>query len=122
MAHTLNNVATVLKSQGKYEEALPLHGRALSIGKKALGPEHPHVATTLNNMALLLKSQGKYEEALPLYQRAVRIMEKALGPEHIYVADHAAQQRRPAEESGQVRARPVDFRETAKAPGHGGRG
>lgn len=43
--------------QGKYEEAGPLYERSLAIREKALGPDHPAVATALNNRALLLNSQ-----------------------------------------------------------------
>ena len=74
------------ETQGKYEEAEPLYQRALAIKEKALGPDHPDVATSLNNLALLYKAQGKYVEAEPLYQRALAIREKALGPEHPDVA------------------------------------
>ncbi|CAN0239224.1 unnamed protein product, partial [Laminaria digitata] len=31
-------------SQGEYDEARPLHARAIAIGGKALGPEHPDLA------------------------------------------------------------------------------
>ncbi len=54
--------------------------------EKALGPEHPHVATSLNNLALLYAAQGRYAKAEPLYQRALAIVEKALGPDHPNVA------------------------------------
>ncbi len=60
--------------------------RALAIVEKALGAEHPNVATGLNNLALLYYAQGKYAQAEPLYQRALTIDEKALGPEHAHVA------------------------------------
>lgn len=39
--------------QGKYTEAAPLYERATEIREKALGPEHPAVATVLNNRAVL---------------------------------------------------------------------
>ena len=79
---TLNNLAGLLESQGKYEEAEPLYRRALKIYEKALGPDHPSVATTLNNLATLYKSQGKYEEAEPLYRRALKIIKEKLGENH----------------------------------------
>ncbi len=53
---------------------------------KALGPDHPDVATTLRNLAALYKAQGKYAEAEPLYKRALAIWEKAMGPDHPQVA------------------------------------
>ena len=42
----------------------------LQIQEKALGPDHPDVATSLNNLALLYYNQGQYAKAEPLYQRA----------------------------------------------------
>ena len=59
---------------------------ALATFEKALGPEHPDVATSLNNLASLYYAQGKYAEAEPLYKRALPIDEKALGPDHPHVA------------------------------------
>ena len=43
--------------QGKYDEAKPLYERAIAIDEKALGPDHPGVATDLNNLAGLLSFQ-----------------------------------------------------------------
>ena len=43
--------------QGKLDAAGPLYDRSLAIRKKALGPDHPAVATVLNNRAGLLASQ-----------------------------------------------------------------
>ncbi len=65
---------------------MPLLQRALAIREKALGPEHPRVATGLNNLASLYRDQGRYDEAEPLHQRALAIFEKALGPDHPDVA------------------------------------
>jgi hypothetical protein len=49
---------------------------------KALGPDHPDVATPLINLAALYSEQGLYAHAEPFCKRALTIMEKALGPEH----------------------------------------
>ena len=73
-------------AQGNYAEAAPLLQRSLAIREKALGPEHPDVATSLNNLAGLYQAQGNYAEAAPLFQRSLAIWEKALGPEHPDVA------------------------------------
>jgi len=86
LATSLNNLAELYRTQGKYAEAEPLHQRALAIWEKALGPGHPNVAMSLNNLANLYHRQGKYAEAEPLYQRALAIDEEALGPEHPNVA------------------------------------
>jgi tetratricopeptide (TPR) repeat protein len=55
--------------------------------KKALGPEHPDVATSLDNLAELYRTQGLYAKAEPLYQQSLAIRKKALGPEHPDVAE-----------------------------------
>ncbi|CAM9154674.1 unnamed protein product, partial [Hapterophycus canaliculatus] len=68
--------------QEKYAEAEPLYESSISILQKALGRDHPDVATTLNDLAGLFDSQAKYAEAGPLYERAQSIQEKALDPDH----------------------------------------
>ena len=62
-AYTLGIVAN---AAGEHPEAKRLHERALAIREKALGPDHPHVATTCNNLAGLCYAEGKYAEAEPL--------------------------------------------------------
>jgi tetratricopeptide (TPR) repeat protein len=85
-AQQLNQQVADLYQQGRYAEAIPLYQRSLAILEKALGPEHPNVASNLNNLALLYHSLGDYAKAEPLYQRALAIDEKALGLEHPNVA------------------------------------
>ena len=54
--------------------------------ERALGPDHPDVATFLNNLAGLYQAQGRYADAEPLYKRALAMREAALGPDHPDVA------------------------------------
>jgi len=82
VAHLLHIIGMLLHDMAMYPSALPLKKRALEIEVKALGPDHPDVATSLNNLAGLYDSQGKYDEAEPLYLRALEVKEKALGPDH----------------------------------------
>ena len=42
---SLNNLAELYDNQGQYAKAEPLYERALAIREKALGPEHPDVAS-----------------------------------------------------------------------------
>ena len=58
----------------------------IAIWEKALGPEHPNVATALDSLAELYYSQERYTDAEPLYRRSLDIREKALGPDHPDVA------------------------------------
>jgi CHAT domain-containing protein/Tfp pilus assembly protein PilF len=85
-AYRLNQEAVKLYQQGKYNEAEPLLKRSLDILQKALGANHPDVATSLNNLAQLYSDQGNYSAAEPLYKRSLEIREKALGPNHADVA------------------------------------
>ncbi len=80
---SLNNLASLYNSQGRYADAEPLLKRALTIQERALGPAHPDVAQSLNNLAELYRAQGRYADAEPLYQRTLGIpgarLSKGLG-------------------------------------------
>jgi len=65
-----------------YSSVRLLFERALAIGEKLQGPEHPDTATSLNNLAVQLQAQGDLAGARPLYERALAIREKAQGPDH----------------------------------------
>ena len=73
VAISLNNLAGLYETQGRYADAEPLYKRSLAIWEKALGPNHPNVATSLNNLALLYDSQGRYADALPIVQRIMAL-------------------------------------------------
>ena len=81
-ASSLNNLASLYRSQGRYGEAEPLYLRALQIREQQLGADHPDTATSLNNLAGLYQSQGRYGEAEPLYVRSLQINQKVLGDHH----------------------------------------
>jgi hypothetical protein len=51
-------------------KAEPLYQRALAIWEKALGPEHPDVATSLENYAALLRKLDRTAEAETMEVRA----------------------------------------------------
>ncbi len=70
MAASLNNLAELYLLQGRYTEAEPLYKRSLAIWEKALGAEHPDVATSLENYSALLRETGRGSEAVKLETRA----------------------------------------------------
>jgi tetratricopeptide (TPR) repeat protein len=98
VARDLNNLAALLRAQGKYDEAEPLYRQSLAIKRKVcaihfaassrdhsckvLGEEHPSVATSLNNLAGLLKNTGRSKEAYLYGRQALAIETRALGPNH----------------------------------------
>jgi tetratricopeptide (TPR) repeat protein len=53
---------------------------------RALGADHPEVATSLNDLGGLYQQQGAYNRAELFYDRALRTRERALGLEHLEVA------------------------------------
>ena len=82
VASSLNNLAQLLKSTNRLEEAEPLMRRALSIDETAFGKDHPRVADHLNNLAQLLQATDRVKEAEPLMRRALLIDETSRGTEH----------------------------------------
>lgn len=88
LAGSLNNLAVLLQTTGRYDEAEPLYREALEIGRKAL-PAGPNIAKGLINLGLLLKTTGRYGEAEPLYREALEIGRKALstGQPEIVIAN-----------------------------------
>ena len=84
---SLNNLALLYRDQGRYADAEPLYKRALAINEKALGPDHPNVATSPEQSGTALRC---YKVAMPTLSRSTsarwRSIEKALGPEHPNVA------------------------------------
>jgi len=85
-ATILNNVAGLFQVTNRLAEAEPLMRRALAIGEKSYGPDHPKVAIRLNNLATLLQDTNRLTEAEPLLRRALAINEKSYGPDYPEVA------------------------------------
>ncbi len=91
MATSLNNLAALYRSQGRYKEAEPLYLEALDLYKRLLGDNHPLVALSLNNLAALYRSQDRYKEAEPLLVEALDLRKRLLGDNHPHVATSLAQ-------------------------------
>ncbi|KAI8686582.1 NACHT domain-containing protein [Fusarium keratoplasticum] len=79
---TQSLLGSVLRYQGKYEEAEQMNRRALEGHEKVLGREHPHTLGSISNLGLVLQYQGKYEEAEQMHRRALEARERVLGREH----------------------------------------
>jgi tetratricopeptide (TPR) repeat protein len=72
----------VFLARGDIEGALAEHRRALEIWERALGPEHPSVATALSAIGNAKMTSGEYREAQADHRRALAIREQAFGLEH----------------------------------------
>ena len=79
MGASLNNLAALYHSQGRYAEAEPLHKRALAIAEKALGPEHHDLAQSLRNYSALLHKTGLNNEAIMVELRAEALVYRGVG-------------------------------------------
>ncbi len=76
MALSLNNLAALYQAQDRYAEAELFYSWSLAIYEKALGPEHPDVATSLENYAVLLRKISRRAEAAKMNARAKAIRAK----------------------------------------------
>ena len=64
---SMNNLAVVLDSQGKYEAAEEMYRRTLELREKVLGSKHPDTLMSMNNLAGVLDDQGKYDTAMEMH-------------------------------------------------------
>lgn len=78
----LNEAGLYLLSRAQLAEAEDVLRRALAIGEKVYGPEHPNVAIRANNIGQILREKGDLEGALRYTERALRILQKVYGPDH----------------------------------------
>ncbi|MDB9465507.1 tetratricopeptide repeat protein [Dolichospermum circinale] len=85
-ALSLDGLAQLYYSQGRYNDAEPLYLQSLDICKRQLGDDHPHVALSLNNLAVLYNFQGRYNDAELLYLQSLDICKRQLGNDHPHVA------------------------------------
>jgi tetratricopeptide (TPR) repeat protein len=77
LAELLDHYGTLLRDQGKYEEAELLYKRALESWAKSRYPEHPHAVRTLTDYAAMLRQLNRLSEAEVLEERAAVILLKA---------------------------------------------
>ncbi|PNW47905.1 UNVERIFIED_CONTAM: hypothetical protein BEN50_11580 [Euhalothece sp. KZN 001] len=78
VATSLNNLAFLYVSQGRYSEAEPLYQQALAMYQRLFPDDHPDVATSLNNLAFLYSSQGRYSEAVTFLKQGTDVEEALL--------------------------------------------
>ncbi len=69
----LNQLATILKAQGKFADAEPCLRAALRLRQEYMAPEHPALAEVMENLADLLFKTGRSEEAELHAERAGNI-------------------------------------------------
>jgi CHAT domain-containing protein/Tfp pilus assembly protein PilF len=83
----LNQLAVAAQDEGDMARAEPLYLRSLAMREKALGPDHPRVATALGNLADLYERAGDLTRAEPLYVRALGIYERVIASDDTGAAE-----------------------------------
>lgn len=108
LALSLNNVAAIYHTMGKYTMAEPLYLRSLDIKKKLHGEDHDEVALNLHNLAVLYSARKMYPVAEKYYKQALEVKTRLHGehsPELLNTLKYYAQLLK-------VQNRPVDMRLT----------
>jgi tetratricopeptide (TPR) repeat protein len=82
VATSLNNLASLYKSQGKYEQALPLYERSLAIWEKVLGEHHPNTAMSYWHLAVWHQNQANNIEAKQFYEKALNVFQQVYDENH----------------------------------------
>jgi TonB family protein len=80
-AARLNAQVVELYKESKYDEALPLAERVLTLREHQLDPMDRRIADALTNLASVYEAKKENGKAEPLYQRALTIYETAAGPD-----------------------------------------
>ncbi|CAF4010533.1 unnamed protein product [Adineta steineri] len=81
-AYIYYQVGSIKDAQGKYEEALLTHEKALAIREQSLPPNHPDLAKSYNNIGNVNSHMGNYPTALSYYKKALQIWQRSLSPNH----------------------------------------
>jgi tetratricopeptide (TPR) repeat protein len=74
----MNDLATVLTSQGRFDEAERHYREALEVFGRTLPKDHPKLGETLVNLGLLLDRQGRLEESEALTRQGLDLFRKSL--------------------------------------------
>jgi tetratricopeptide (TPR) repeat protein len=83
LAHLLDNYATLLRDEGKYDQAETFYKRALDTWAKNEYSDRPGTADTLTHYAQLLRKLNRAAEAEPLEARGAAIRAKLAAPSPI---------------------------------------
>jgi serine/threonine-protein kinase len=86
-ASLANNEAILRTRQGRHDDALALHQKALTLREAVFGPESPMAARSHANLGTSLRALGRVKDAIAEFERALAIEEKVLAPDHPAVAD-----------------------------------
>jgi tetratricopeptide (TPR) repeat protein len=102
-ASTMNNLGSLLETEGRHQQAEIFERRAMRILEQKLGPWNSELATSCTNLADILWTKGDRASAADLYRRALVIDESVYGPENPEVAGDLVNYGTLLKETGQAR-------------------
>jgi tetratricopeptide (TPR) repeat protein len=86
-AMLMDDLGTVYRQTGRYDEAARMQHLALTVIEEAVGIEHPQAATILEHLAMLEHARGQFTVGERFAREAAAIQERAFGPDHPRVAN-----------------------------------
>ena len=84
-AFCLNNLGIISQEQGKLEQALQFHKRALKLREQVGNPVD--IAISLNNIGKIYEQQGKWNQAIKHYSEALSLYKRLGRGFESHVAD-----------------------------------
>ena len=79
LARSLSALGVLYRELGRYRDASPLLGRALTVTENAVPPGDPRLVPALNNLGAVWLQQGQAPAAERLFRRSMALAERALG-------------------------------------------
>jgi tetratricopeptide (TPR) repeat protein len=79
---SLDDLALVLREQGRFDEATEIAERTLAVRSRIFGPDHPDTLTAAGTLAAVYASLGRLGPAEDLYARTLDIQRRVIGPVH----------------------------------------
>ena len=77
-----SELASLMESQGRWEEAEELEVQMLKMIKSVLGTKHRETLISMHNLALTYRDQKRWKEAKELETQVLKIRRRVLGNEH----------------------------------------
>lgn len=80
----MHNIAGLYRKQGRFDDALAMHARAIDAGRRVLGDESWQVAMFVTGQAQTLAAAGRQADALQAMDTAIARFDAVLGPDHAH--------------------------------------
>jgi len=91
IAGSLNNLASIHRSLGQFDEAEQATLRTLAIRQKAYGEQHPMVANSIASLGDLAMARGNLDDAARHFERSQKLREACLSEDHPQLASALSQ-------------------------------